>query len=237
MKPASSNHFVVSAIIVDDSLDATARAELARTRHALGRKPGQVIHFRNLTHPYKVKATQDLAASSIATIVNVIICKRHLQGQGQAGQTPYITNPDPMYLWALRLLLERVSWWIREHGGGTSVVTFAHVKNFQIQKLHNYRAALAASPTTIHWPSFQGHQFRFAGTNVIELLQAADATASALYAAVEPDAFGNYEDRYLRNLSPKLYRRGAAAITSYGLKVFPAAQADPGASLFRLRQI
>ncbi len=234
-KPTSSDHFVVSAIIVPDPLDAQVRAQLANLAYQLGRKPGQVLHFRNLTHPQKVKATQDIAASSVAAITNVIVCKRHLHGVGSPGNTSYITRPDPMYLWALRLLLERISWWIRDHGGGSSIVTFAHVKNFPAQKLHNYRQALELSSTSIHWPSFAGHQFRVAGMAAVQLLQLADSTASALYSAIEPDQFGNIEDRYLRNIAPKLYRYASSPVTSYGLKVFPPAQADPGGSLHRLR--
>jgi hypothetical protein len=237
MNPASSDHFFVSALIVPDALDAQLRSELANLSAQLGRKPGQVLHFRKLTHPQKVKTTQDIAASSVSVITSAIICKRALAGIGPAGQTPYIANPDPMYLWALRLLLERVSWWIRDNGGTSSVVTFAHIKNFPTHKLHAYRNALFASPTQIHWPSFAGHQFRFAGTNAIELLQLADTCASAIFQAVEPDPFGNVEERYLRNLAPKLYRYGQSPITSYGLKVFPASQGVAGGSLHRLQTI
>jgi hypothetical protein len=86
-----------------------------------------------------------------------------------------------MYLWALRILLERISWWIRDHGNGTSVVTFAHITNFRTHKLHNYRSALAMSPTNIHWPSFAGNQFHFAGMASVRLLQlAVDCLATSI---------------------------------------------------------
>lgn len=237
MKPGSSDHFAVSAIIVADSLDAQVRKELAILSTQLGRHPGQVLHFRNLTHSQKLKVTQDIAASSMAAITNVIICKRHLGASASAppGTAAYITRPDPMYLWALRLLLERVSWWIRDNGNGTSIVTFAFIKNFQTQKLHDYRNALQLSPTNIHWPSFHGHPFRFGGMAAVQLLQLADSTASTLYAAIEPDQFGNVEDRYLRNIAPKLYRYGSSAVTAYGLKVFPPAQCNRGGPLHHLR--
>jgi len=235
MKPGSSYHFVVSAAIVADPLDGRARIELASTRAAVRRQPGHVLHFRNLSHSQKIKVTQDIGSGCIETITNVIICKRHLAGAASPANMAYITRSDPMYLWALRLLLERVSWWVRDHGGGPAIVTFAHIKNFQTQKLHNYRAALAMSPTTIFWPSFQGHQFRFGGMAAVEMLQVADACASALFDAVEPDAYGNVEDRYLLNLSGKLYRYYTSPLTSYGLKVFPAAHGNPGGSLHHLR--
>jgi len=236
VKPTSSDHFVASAIIVADPLDAQVRTELANLKQQLTRQPWHVLHFRKLTHPQKVKATQDIAASSIATITNVILCKRQLAGVGiLAAARAYITHPDPMYLYALRLLLERISWWIRDHGGGSSIVTFAHVKNFRAQKLHDYRNALQMSQTSIHWPSFAGHSFRIASMRAIDLLQLADSTASALYAAVEPDQYGNVEDRYLRNIAPKLYRYpGGSPITAYGLKVFPPAEAAHGGSLHHL---
>lgn len=235
-KPGSSDHFAVSAIIVRDALDAPLRTEIGALRQRLGRQPQQVLHFRKLTHSQKLHATDSLNASCCAVVVNVIVCKRHLQGSGSPGNAVFITRSDPMYLWALRLTLERVSWYIRDHGGGSSVVTFAHIKRFKVQKLHDYRRALHRSPTTIHWPSFDGHPFRVSDPASIELLQFADTSASAVLDAVEPDDFGAVEERYLRNMRGKLYRYGDSAITSYGLKVVPSSQADPGGSLHRLRQ-
>jgi hypothetical protein len=47
--------------------------------------------------------------------------------------------------------------------------------------------------------------------------------------------YGNREARYLGDLRARLYRRGAANVTSYGLKVFPASEASPGGSIDFLR--
>jgi hypothetical protein len=116
-------------------------------------------------------------------------------------------------------------------------VTFAHLTRFAAIKLHNYRQALIYSSTQIRWAAFHGHPFRINHPNTIELLQLADSAASALFRAVEPDDYGNTEDRYLRELAPKLYRRGAAPMTSYGLKVFPTSECQPGGSLAFLNTI
>lgn len=236
ISPQSSDHFVVSAVVVDDSVEAQTRRELAALRQELGRQPAQALHFRQFTHPQKVKAAQDTAAAALAVITNVIICKRHLHGVGTTGNLAMVTRPDTMYLWALRLLLERVSWYIRDHGGGSSIVTFAHVRRFKVQKLHDYRGALENSVTNIHWPSFAGHRFNVSDPTAMEMLQFADIAASALFHAVESDRFGNVEERYLRELGTKLYRYSSSPITSYGLKVFPPAQANAGGSLHRLRE-
>lgn len=147
--PASSRHFVVSAVIVRDQYEAAARAELDALRRSLGRHSGHVVHFRKLTHAQKVKACQDVAVSSIATITNVIFCKTKIAGPMPGGRVAYIKQADPMYLYAVRLLLERVSWYVDEHGGGPAIVTFAHLTRFPSVKLHNYRQALIYSGTQI----------------------------------------------------------------------------------------
>lgn len=234
---AASAHFVVSAIVVRDSEHHAARQELATLRRALGRAPGQVLHFQKFSYSQRLKAAQDLAGSSIEAISSVILCKRGFDQPTPAGDLAYITNPDPMYLWAIRLLLERVSWCIRDGGGGSAVVTFAHVRRFKAQKLHDYRRALEQTETAIHWPSFLGHRFKIDAPQRIELLQLADVAASALYRAVEPDEFGNTERRYLDELRPKLYRRGRGTVTSYGLKTFPSTACDAGGSLSWLRDL
>lgn len=241
----SSRHFIVSAIVVRDELDAQARNELAALRQELGRGGGslfglgraQALHFRKLSHSHKIRAAQALNGSSIAVVSNAIVCKLRIQQPLPTGDLAFISQPDPMYLYSLRLLLERVSWYIRDNGGGSSIVTFAHVKRFRPEKLHDYRDALTASGTEIHWPSFMGHKFQVADMRSIELLQFADMAASALLKAVEPDAFGNIEARYLLEMREKLYRRAGGAITSYGLKVFPVSECNAGGSLHWLRSL
>jgi hypothetical protein len=141
-----------------------------------------------------------------------------------------------MYLYALRLLLERVSWCIRNNGGTSAAVTFGEVKGFKTEKLHDYRKRLeAATGVNIDWPLFQGHPFRIGRPSTVELLQVADTAASAVYQAVEPDQYGNNEPRYLEELRPKIYRGSPAPVTSYGLKTFPSKVSDPGGPLHFLR--
>ncbi len=92
-------------------------------------------------------------------------------------------------------------------------------------------------PTQIRWRVFAGRPFHVSDMKQRELLQVADACASALFKAVEPDEYGNTETRYLENLNHLAYRRGTAPVTSYGYKVFPTDQADPGGSLDFLRTL
>lgn len=232
----SSAHFVTSAIAIRDEDEQRARAELESLRQALGRQPDQVLHFQRFTHSQRLKAVQDLSASSVAAVFNTILCKRSFS-EPAPGDVSYITNPDPMYLWAVRLLLERVSWYIREQGDGQAIVTFGHVRRFKVQKLHDYRRALERDGTGVYWPSFEGHRFRTGAPEKVKLLQFADTAASALFRALEPDEYGNHERRYLEELRPKLYRRDTGAVTSYGLKVFPSEECADGGSLGWLREL
>jgi len=234
--PRSSDHFVVSAVVVRDESDATVREELNAAKARIGLQPGNVVHFRKLPHSKKVRICRDVSGFSLDRITSVVICKKQLE-PFPGGGLPYISNPDPLYLWAVRLLLERVSWLIRDNGGGTSIVTFAHLTRFKSEKLHNYRAALENSETSIHWASFAGHPFRINHPEKVHLLQVADCSASAFYKAVEEDQYGITEGRYLQELRPKLYRYGTSPVTSYGLKVFPSNMADPGQPLEFLRHV
>jgi hypothetical protein len=226
---------VVSALLVRDENDATVRLELEAAKAQVGIPSANVIHFRKLNHPRKVRICRDISGFTLACTTSVIFCKKKLE-PFPGGPPPYIANPDPLYLWAVRLLLERVSWFIRDHGGGTSVVTFAHLTRFKAAKLHNYRAALEASETNIHWPSFSGHAFRISYPDRVHLLQIADCSASAVYKAIEEDRYGLTETRYLDELGPTLYRRAGSPVTSYGLKVFPSNMAAAGQPLEFLRE-
>lgn len=236
VSPTSDRHFVVSAVIVPDAADRIVRSELAELRQSLCRHPAHVLHFVKFNHSERLKAVQDVANFSFATIANVVVRKDRIHRPHRRTDSAHISRPDPMYLWALRLLLKRISWYIQDVGGDGAVVTFSHLKGFKSQKLHDYRLALESSAgIDIHWPVFDGHRFRIKGAKSIELLQIADITASALFKAVEPDVFGNTETRYLNELRPKLYRRAGASITSFGLKTFPAETSNPGEPLAFLR--
>jgi Protein of unknown function (DUF3800) len=233
--PGSSVHFMVAAVVVQDQDDAVVRGQLTALRTELGRQPGHTLHFRKLTHSQKIKACQDIAGFAIDTITTLTMVKPRFNEPLPEGGATLLRHANPMYLWAIRLVLERVSWYVHAHGGGPAIVTFGHLTRFPTVKLHNYREALELSPTEIRWHVFQGHPFRVDHPNNIELLQVADSAASALFKAVEQDQYGNREDRYLTALAPKLYRRGTAYVTSYGLKVFPKSECEKGGTLEFLR--
>jgi hypothetical protein len=234
MRPESSEYFVVAALIVKDAL-ASLRTDLARIRRDMGRPTGGRLHFRKMAHASKTKVTRELGASpNVAAVTSVIMCKRHITDPSMPGGAAFISIPDPMYLFALRMLWERTSWYVRDHGDGQAKVSFAQIKHFKIDKIHRYRSRLERLETKIHWPSFAGHPFVMRGMDELELLQLADTAASAIASAIEPNRFGDTEDRYLKNLAPKLYRYRSSPLTTYGLRVFPPALGRAGGPLHHL---
>jgi Protein of unknown function (DUF3800) len=188
MKAESSEYFVVAAVIVKDRHTADLRADLANIRKVIGRPVGQVLHFRKMAHEAKVKVTQEMAQSHLAAITSVIMCKRLISNPAAPGGAAYISVPDPMYLYSLRMLWERVSWFVRDDGrrdgirNAATKVTFAQIKHFHIKKILDYRAKLETRQTHMHWPSFAGHPFTMRGMDEVELLQLADSAASGIAA-------------------------------------------------------
>lgn len=216
-----------------DDRDAAARNHLAALREGLGRRPEEPLHFLKFTHPQRLRAAQAVAESPIRAVTSVILCKEPLRDSQQTK----LTSADPMYLYALRLLLERVSWCVRRSQGTAAKITFAEVKGFQGDKLHGYRERLEArDDVSIDWGILRGHPFRIDRPKSVEMLQLADTAASAIFQAVEPDPYDNTEPRYLKELRPKIFRPANKSVTSYGLKPFPPHVADPGGPLHFLTQ-
>ncbi len=161
LSSTSSRHFVVSAIVVAGNSDTQLRRELGELRASLRRRQEHTLHFVNFSHSQRLKASQDVADSSVDAIANVVIDKKLLDKDVPVDDAGHISRPDPMYLWALRLLLERISSHIDGRGGEKAIVTFSHIKRFQAGKLHNYRQSLeAANDVDIRWRVFRGHPFR-----------------------------------------------------------------------------
>jgi len=212
---ASSDHFVMTAVVVADENLPKVAPLLAQIRKDVNRNPGDTLHWNQVKgHPQRLHIAQTLGTQEWLTISSVVVCKRHL------------TSGDPMdddsaYLYTLRYLLERLSWLARDRGRELHY-TLAHIVRFQIAKLREYEAKLKTDyGCQIAWKHLDPRGGRIDQPSRVEYLQLADAAASATATAFNSDNYGNTEDRYLRELSPRLYRRGLAPVTSYGLKMHP----------------
>ena len=212
--PKSSDHFVMSAVVVPSENLIDATATLASLRSDLRRQPGDTLHWRNIRgHSQRLRLAQIIGSKPWLTVTSVVVCK------------PYLTGPalddDTAYLYTLRYLLERLSWLARDQGR-VLTGTLAHIVRFKLAKLRAYEHILRRAPgCQIAWQSLDPAGFAIDQPHRVELLQLADAAASATFAAFEADTFNNTEIRYLVELSPRLYRRPPGPLTSYGLKMHP----------------
>jgi hypothetical protein len=218
----SSDHFVLAAVIIETGPDAAAvTASLAALRTALGRRAGDPLHWLNMkSHGQRLYAAQALAAMPL-TVSTVVVCKRHLAASP-------LPNEHYAYLFTLRFLLERLSWFARDRNATLSY-TLAHVVRFRLATLRQYEARLKQAQTAIDWKYLQPPAGAIDQPSRVEQLQLADTAASATFQAFEPDKYGNTETRYLHELASVLYRRPGGRLTSYGLKIHPLTNATRAA--------
>jgi len=209
----STDHFVMTAVVYHDASRPRVCELLAQLRRDLGRRPGDPLHWVNIRgHGQRLHTARTLGQADYLTISSVVVCKR------QFAFDDLIHEEDASYLHTLRYLLERLSWLGRMRGDAVAY-TLAHIVRFQIAKLRLYEARLRADKRcTIRWDYLRPG--RIDQPTRVEELQLADLAASATAAAFESDRFGNTEPRYLKEMVPRLYRRGGN-LTSYGLKMHP----------------
>lgn len=214
----SSDHFVMSAVLLRESDLPKAAGLLAQLRLDLKRRPGDVLHWRNLKgHSLKLHMAKTLGQTEYLGVCSVVVCKRHLPDNGM--------DEEKAYLYTLRFLLERLSWIGRDYNF-TVHYTIAHIVRFKLETLRSYESTLRAMPSNeckIAWHFLDPKGGRLDKPQRIEMLQLADAVASATFNAFEPDPYDNTETRYLHEFESLMWRRGTGVnrLTSYGLKLHP----------------
>ena len=101
----------MAAVVVDDTRRPAVQGRLASIRHHLGKPPGTVLHFASniKEHGARVYVCQELGSLGDVTITNVVMCKRLWTS------APLLTaDVSAVYLYALRFMLERLSWIARD---------------------------------------------------------------------------------------------------------------------------
>ena len=179
------------------------------------------LHFRNLNHPRKLHWVNQIAKQALVH-TSVCIHKPSIQTASM------LRRPEPLYYYATRLLLERVSWYCRDAAvlAGTvsnADIVFSDRSRTSYPQLSAYLQHLQSNPTLgvqIDWTSVDPKRIRTTKHVHSKGLQIADAIASSLYTGLEFDHFGNTEPRYGMVLRPCAYTHGARC-EGYGLKLFP----------------
>lgn len=211
---SASPIFILGALIVRDSADAAVRAFRHELCSKLRKPTGTVLHWsKNVTvHAQRKLVARELGGLGV-TFSYVIVDKEPIRKTPASG----LRDHSAMYNYALRRLLERVSWYV-DSQHGEAILTFAHVRRFPYANLNNYLRTLRTSKTTIRWQAIRG-QPRISTPEQTELLQIADLANGCLSSAIWPDPYGDVEGSYLREITDRIYARPPGHICSYGLNI------------------
>lgn len=187
------------------------------------------FHFADERHEHRIGFVTVMSGSPLTTIT-VLSHKPTLAGSGGLdGKRHYL------FYYTAKLLLERITWFIDQQCGSQSSekvsIVFSDRGQLKRTDLDNYldrlknqtelEAWLGATIGNhdIHWNRID--EIGIAKHNSLLGLQAADASASSMRAAVEPSPHMLTEHRYLKILSPKVWSR-KGKVASYGIKFMPA---------------
>jgi Protein of unknown function (DUF3800) len=216
----SSRWFVLSALVVRKENDLQLVQLARQARELLKKPPKHALHFRDLKHEQRVPLARLIGGARIRT-VSVLIHKPSIAEPEVFQQQRY-----SLYRYATRLLAERVSWLCRDHrrtgiGDGRVEMVFSNRSAMSYDELRGYLQNLkdgeAGSDVRVDWNVVDPASIRAVNHDQLAGLQLVDAVASGLFYAVHKNPYGEVEDRYLRLLSPTIYRHQTRA-DGYGLK-------------------
>ncbi len=222
---ASSDWFVLAGMVTRRQTDPETVKAVDAVRCDLKVRPRDAIHWKKLKHAEKVRYTQIMAPLP-ARVAAVCVHK------------PSLSEPEKfreqyrLYFYAVRCLLERLSWLVRDladgvrrNGDGAVGLVFSNRQGMPYERMQAYlhllrRQQHAGHDIRIEFDRVQvaGLKTQTPGTSLG--LQLADAAAGAFFNALERDRFGNTEPRYLQILSPLLYRY-EQNVHGYGFKILP----------------
>jgi hypothetical protein len=219
----SSQWFVLSAVITRRATDLDTVKLVDHTRTHLAKPPRKPLHFKDLKHEQRLPYISRIASAELKT-VSVLVHK------------PSLLEPEKfqeryrLYFYTTRYLLERVSWYCRDHtrhadeGDGSAEIVFSNRSGMSypelcedLRQLHHDSGLFDAN---VDWNVIRENQVTSLSPGKRMGLQIADAVAGSFFHGVEESQYGFLEPRYAQMLKPVVYR-GRAGWLGYGLKFWP----------------
>ncbi len=207
----SSRWFVVGAVLVSQSDDLAASRCIDRMKARLSIPPQSPVHWRNLQHPKRRVVINEISGEPFCA------CLVAMDKLAMRSQTALV-HQGALYFYALRLLLERVTWFVDDAGGRVRV-TLSHRTRVSYTDLANYMKRLRQLPQCQIRPVITGPLTPVSAPQS-KMLQVADIFSSAAFNALTQDQYGLADETYLMALQHHLYRHQGVC-ESYGLKFFP----------------
>lgn len=197
--------FVLTAVIIKEADEKKIRSTITGIKDKLNLK---VLHFRDIREfnkrLYIVNAIKDLPF----TTINIIVDTTKLD----------LPDGNMAYNYLSRILLERVSWYLRDEGLCADVCFSSRntkkdnqLASYLNDKILNYGWNEIAPDTIISVSTKKMEQY--------DMLQFADACAASMFKAYEPDTMGFIYPCFMNTLKPHLYKRNGRTL-SYGVKFY-----------------
>jgi len=221
----SSDWFILAAFVTRKKTDLETVRVVDKVRNEFNLHPRKHIRWKKLKHPQKVRYAQ-------------IISNLHTRLLAVCVHKPSLLEPEKfqdryrLYFYAVRYLLERISWLVRDShnpeawgGNGTVELLFSNRQGMSYNEMRDYLRLLERQKETgqdirIEFDKVPIDKIKTRTPGKSMGLQLADATAGAFFNALERDRFGNTEPRYLQTMAPVLYRH-EKRLHGYGLKIVP----------------
>lgn len=177
----SSDWFVLAGVITRKQSDLETVKLVDGVRAILRRPSRKPLHFRDLRHEHRLPLVDAIAKAKLRTAA-VLVHKPSLQ-EPEKFQERY-----RLYFYAVRLLLERVSWLARDRHrpgeGDCSVeVVFSSRSSMSYEELRAYldhlKVKSKVDDVRIHWPAIRTDQVTAFTAGKRMGLQIADAVVSS----------------------------------------------------------
>jgi hypothetical protein len=232
-QPGSSEWLVVSAVVMRAEREPDVTPWAKELVAQMNSHQMRDIHFQKLNPARKLIACESVASRPVRCFV-VCSNKRNMRGW----RNPFaekIPSDNWFYCWMTRLLLERVTHWVKRHSereyGSTQLLklVFSERGGLSYSQLNAY----------YQWLSYKGdNQFLMDGNMAYDTLnmrlmevrnhaghdglKLPDIVASAFFKAADIHDTGHCDPRFAEALKPRMARAPDQQIAGYGLKLMPS---------------
>lgn len=199
--------FIITAVIVDKKDEPSIRAKLSQIKNRLNVKS---IHFREL-HDFNKKSfiVREIKNENF-TYINVIADTSLLEKRK-------IKSASIAYNFICRILIERVSWFLREKNKTGDVILSSRGTSKDAELICYIKEKLIPYSGNQIAPVFGKVTAKPSGS--YDLLQLADICATTTFLAYEINGWGFRTPCFLKQIKSHIYRYNGK-VDGYGLKYF-----------------
>lgn len=205
--------FVMTAVIIREAEEKKIRSTIGAIKDKLNLK---TLHFRKIREFNRRLYIVNVLNELPFTFVNVIVDTTKLK----------LSDSNMTYNYLSRILLERVSWHLRDEGLRADVI-FSSRNTRKDNQLSSY---LNEKILSYEWNKIAPGTILSVSTKKMEqydMLQFADACAASMFKAYEPDHMGFIYPCFMNKIKDHLYKYRGRTI-SYGVKFYKKEMApDP----------